>query len=127
MRVWDWLRMTRSNLPGLAARDSDRAGLYQAALQQFEELMRAAESCGPASRPLPLFYALTQAGRAVVAVRGGPAHKTHGLTLEDPQQDPLDTVVRYSLQNAKMPGHFQAVAQAVKSPALNGPVEIGAL
>jgi hypothetical protein len=42
-----------------------------AALQQAEELFRAAETSGPASSPLLLFYGLSQAGRAVAAAAAG--------------------------------------------------------
>src|SRR5216684_8342414 len=101
--------MTRSSPGGLAKSDAERAGVYRAALQQFEELMRAAQSSGPASRPLPLFYALTQAGRAIVAVRGGPDHQGHGLRLGEPQTDLLKTTVDVT-GPSKTPGHFQATA-----------------
>ncbi|MEJ7786194.1 MAG: hypothetical protein WKF96_15415, partial [Solirubrobacteraceae bacterium] len=37
--------------------------------QQSEQLMRAAQSVGPAARPLPLFYALSQATRAICVAR----------------------------------------------------------
>ncbi len=118
--------MTRSGPVGLAQSDPARASEYRAALQQFEELIRAAESTGPASRPLPLFYALTQAGRAIVAVRGGPAHHGHGLTLGPLDTSALDTEVSVS-QSGRSVGHYQAVAQALASPPLNGRVKIGAL
>lgn len=42
---------------------------FGAALEQFEQLLGAAEVSGPASAPLPLFYALSQAGRAIAAAR----------------------------------------------------------
>jgi hypothetical protein len=54
--------------PGLAAGDQQRRLTYGAALDQFEELMTAASAATPRSRPLPLFYALSQAGRAIAAV-----------------------------------------------------------
>jgi hypothetical protein len=125
-RIWDWLRMTRANLPGAAAGDPDRSHVYRAALEQFEELIRAASEVGPSSRPLPLFYALAQAGRAIVAARGGPDHRGHGLRLGAPQPDPLETSV-IAASRQKQPGHFQAVLQAVGSPALGSPAPIGAL
>ncbi len=124
--MWDWLRMTRSRPPGRAGSDPSRAALYRAALQQFEELCRAAEVSGPASRPLPLFYALSQAGRAITAARGGPEHRAHGLTLGEPAGDPLETQLRPHVRGRE-PGQFQAVAQAVDSAAIGEPVEIGAL
>jgi hypothetical protein len=73
--------------------------VFIGALGQFDELMTAAASVGPASRPLPLYYALNQAGRAIVAqrqMRDQPWEpKWHGLRVEDPpdgslQQTPIE-------------------------------------
>jgi len=54
--------MTRSDPPGAAKGNTVAAATYQAALEQFEELTNAAASVGYPARPLPLFYALSQAG-----------------------------------------------------------------
>ena len=62
------VRALRASPPGLAT-DGDRRRVFGAALEQFEQLLRAAEVSGPASAPLPLFYALSQAGRAIAAAR----------------------------------------------------------
>lgn len=56
------IRATRAEPPGRAGSDPDRRATYGAALQQFDELLAAAAVAGHASRPLPLFYALSQAG-----------------------------------------------------------------
>jgi len=63
------VRALRANPPGLAATDPKRRAVFGAALEQFEQLLGAAEVSGPASAPLPLFYALSQAGRAIAAAR----------------------------------------------------------
>lgn len=77
------LRATRANPPGRAADDPTRRSLYGAALQQFDDLLDAAAASGHAGRPLPLFYALSQAGRAVVAAHGATGIVTsHGLSEE---------------------------------------------
>jgi hypothetical protein len=124
--MWDWLRQTRSNPPGTASTDPDAAELYRASLEQFEQLMRVAAEAGPASRPLPLFYALSQAGRAVAAARGGHDHQHHGLTLDRGiPADPLEALVKPSgVMNA--PGQFQVVAGCVQSPTIDSGVELGA-
>lgn len=64
------IRASRSGPPGLAASDGARRRTYGAALQQFDELLEAATTAGHASRPLPLFYALSQAGRAIASAYG---------------------------------------------------------
>ena len=61
------LRATRASPPGLAATDDDRRETYGAALQQFDELLLAAATVSPVSRPLPLYYAVHQAGKAIAA------------------------------------------------------------
>ena len=66
--LWHLLRMSRWEPPGLAD-NGRRAVLYRAAIQQVEELQSAAEAVGPASSRLPLYYALNQAGRAVLSAR----------------------------------------------------------
>jgi hypothetical protein len=125
--MWDWLRMTRSEPPGAAKIDAAAAATYRAAMEQFEELMGAAASIGYPSRPLPLFYALSQAGRAIVAARGGPAHQTHGLTLDRPiPEDILHATVAPQSQ-AKSLGQFDALARTLNSPNINKPAELGAL
>jgi hypothetical protein len=60
-------RGTRASPPGLAAGDRDRRETYGAALQQFDELMVAARAVSPVSRPIPLYYSIHQAGKAIAA------------------------------------------------------------
>jgi hypothetical protein len=124
--IWDWLRLTRSEPPGAAAGDEQAAAIFRAALQQFEELMRAAGAAGPAGRPLPLFYALSQAGRAIVATRGNEQHRGHGLTVEQPADNVLDTMIR-PVERGRIPGQFQSVSRVLGSPILADPVALGAL
>jgi hypothetical protein len=124
--IWDWLRLSRHGPPGAAAGDEEASGVFRAALEQFEELMRAAAETGPAARPLPLFYALSQAGRAIVAARGGPDHKVHGITLHARADAVFETVIE-PVATGKLPGQYQAVSIAVASPVLSGPTPLAAL
>lgn len=64
---WRQVRSKRASPPGFAEADEARREVFQAAVAQSEELWDAAATSGPASRPLPLFYCLSQAGRAVCA------------------------------------------------------------
>lgn len=60
------MRGLRSRPPGAADLPSRRP-TFTAALEQCEQLFVAAAAVGYAARPLPLFYALSQAGRAIAA------------------------------------------------------------
>jgi hypothetical protein len=121
-----WLRASLPGPPGKANDDEQRRAIYRAAMQQFEELLHAAAVTGYAARPLPLFYALSQAGRAIVASHGGEPAQSHGLTLREKDictDDPLETLVTPAAGS----GWFQAAAEAAISPGLPGPVPLGAL
>jgi hypothetical protein len=123
------LRASRADPPGRATDDPPRRATYNAALQQFEELLGAARVVGPASRPLPLFYALSQAGRAIVAAYGDQSVITgHGLA-EDREVQPEDLLHRRIYRAAKKDGSdaFGAVARATGSGDLVSGAEIGAL
>jgi hypothetical protein len=75
-----FIRRTRADPPGSAS-EPERRGTYAMALEQFEELLGAAENASPAVRPLPLFYAVSQAGRAIAAADLPDAWKLHGHGL----------------------------------------------
>lgn len=120
-----WLRASLPGPPGKASADPKLAAIYRAALQQFEELLHAAEVTGYPARPLLLFYALSQAGRAVVASRGQDPASSHGLTVHDKDLlsgDPFEWLV-----SPTKSGWFQTVAAATDSPGLSGPSALGAL
>lgn len=64
--AWERLRASRWAPPGRASSGSRRK-TYTAALEQTEQMFRAAAVVGPATRPLQVFYGLSQAGRAIAA------------------------------------------------------------
>ncbi|NBH10796.1 YaaC family protein [Amycolatopsis sp. SID8362] len=66
--VWRELRGLRIRPPGAAQADDARAATFQAALEQSQQLMTAASNAGYATRPIQLFYALSQGGRAIASV-----------------------------------------------------------
>lgn len=130
----DWMlrniRGTRADPPGLAAKDPHRRAIYGAGLEQFEQLLEGSKTVGPSARPLPLFYALSQAGRAIVAARGDqPEIEGHGLSQDREQPQPPDLLHRRIKRAPFREGRdaFGAVSRAIGSPDLSGPVEIGAL
>lgn len=65
-RAWDRLRGSRANRPGKATSGA-RAKTYSTALEQAQQMFRAAEGVGSQTRPLLVFYGLSQAGRAIAA------------------------------------------------------------
>jgi hypothetical protein len=123
------IRATRASPPGLAA-DPKRHAVYTAALAQFEELMTAAASASAASRPLPLFYALSQAGRAITAAHGGDTWRMrmHGLQAPHLDGDVLNVAVRV---DAKSKGDtvdsFTGIVTATQSTAPTAPATLGEL
>jgi hypothetical protein len=64
---WRILRGMRSRLPGAAGLDAQRRRTFQAALEQSEQFLRAAASVGYETKPVQVFYGLSQAGRAIAA------------------------------------------------------------
>lgn len=130
----DWMlrniRGTRANPPGLAAKDEERKSIYSAGLEQFEQLLAASQSTPPSALPLPLFYALSQAGRAIVAARGDcPRVDGHGLSQDRQQPQPSDLLHRKIKRTPSRSGldAFGAVSRAINSPDIHGSLEIGAL
>ena len=122
------IRLTRAAPPGKASVQGLRRETYGAAVQQFEELLSAAASVGPASRPLPLFYALSQAGRAIVAAHGEePEAFGHGLT-EDRSDGEVAYLLQYRVKRSPAKTDlFGAVARATRSGEITGSVPLGAV
>lgn len=122
------LRGSRAKPPHQAGSDSERRGLYGASLEQFEQLLKAAEAVGPAARPLPLFYALSQAGRAIVAARGeDPQVEGHGLGEDRQNPAPANLLHRRIKRRPARHGRdaFGAVSRAIGSPEPKSSIEIG--
>ena len=128
------LRALRAAPPALADKHRDRRRVFAAALGQFDELLTAARTVGPASAPLLLYYALSQAGRAIAAAHQEDPERwrpnSHGLQVSDPPRS-LEAVVVNPKPRQKKGGPrtdiFSVVADTVGSPLLTGPVVLGAL
>lgn len=60
------IRYLRSHPPGKASTNA-RKPTFDAALEQFDELLEAGNGIGAAASPIPYFYSLSQAGRALSA------------------------------------------------------------
>lgn len=97
--AWRQLRGLRVAPPGAAASDRGRAETLQAALEQAQQLMDAAENAGYATRPLQLFYAMSQGGRAIAA-----ASPRLPATIQVPDRDNPGQMMSQSL-SWKLAGH----------------------
>lgn len=121
--TWRQLRALRARPPGVAGL-AERRETFGAALEQCEQLFEAAATVGYEARPLPLFYALSQGGRALAAAvaldnwllrgHGIGATKLSGSTWD------------IELANQKQ-GAFTRVADLLKSPSLPVATRLGDL
>jgi hypothetical protein len=129
---WQRIRLLRSRPPERVALDPERQAVFNAALEQSEQLMRAAETVSAAAQPLPLFYSLSQAGRAIAAARLEERWLLHGHGLTSGDDSKCDLLRRtVTAQPAQRAGDrqdsFQGVAAAIKSGVFAGAVQIGAV
>src|SRR6266487_271711 len=65
--AWRVLRGMRANPPGMASTNRGRHAVFTAALEQGQQFMEAAAVTGYATRPVQLFYGLSQLGCAIAA------------------------------------------------------------
>lgn len=124
------IRASRASPPHHASADPARRALYGAALAQFDELITAAHATGSASRPLPLFYALSQAGRVIAAAHLDAPWVLRGHGLSAPVLDvPLLDVAVYRRpgRDAYSSDSLSGVAAATDSSELPESATIGAL
>lgn len=103
---------------------ASRRRTFSAALQQFEEQMKAAEVVSPATRPINLYYGLVQAGLAITAAHaeGTWTFDKHGLKIRDMKCAVPDIAVR-----PEGVGAFQAVSDATGSVRTTEAISLGAL
>jgi hypothetical protein len=146
--VWQDIRALRAAPTGLAQSDKGRRAVFAAALGQAEELAVAAAAVSYAARPLPMFYALSQAGRAISAAHTQDRYEISGHGLDFTQRGKalektlFGIVAPPEARSEKTCKHcgevtspagnpprqaFQVVTEATGSPQLAGPAELGAL
>ncbi|WP_329223728.1 YaaC family protein [Streptomyces sp. NBC_01485] len=130
--LWRWLRGTRWKPPKAATADQERCETYVFALEQAEQMFRAAATVGPATQPLLIFYGLSQAGRAIMAtapVKGDQWRLVgHGIS-QDPKTfaGPLADVA-VTTSKAGNRSSFVRLSQALDSPVWeDSAVPLGAL
>ncbi|MFF3656604.1 YaaC family protein [Streptomyces olivochromogenes] len=111
-------------MPLRGSRGSGGQEDVSAALQQFEEQMKAAEVVSAATRPINLYYGLVQAGLAMTAAhtKGRWTFDKHGLKILDMKCGIPDITV-----HPEGVGAFQAVSEATGSDHMTDAVSVGAL
>lgn len=138
---WRTIRTVRADPPARIANvlRGERRTVFQAALEQAQQQFMAASLIGYESRPLNLFYGLSQAGRALAAAsaelyprnaddarRRWPS-TSHGLEFA-PVGGPEDFWAQEVSIKPTVADTFSRASIAVGSPYLDiGKVELGAL
>jgi hypothetical protein len=126
--VWRQIRALRSHPPGRADK-GDRRRVFGSALEQAEQLFTAAEATGYASRPILLFYGLSQAGRAIAAASVAADNNNYKLSghgikaLSLDQRPPLPGLIIKD----DGAGSFTQLAQLLGSASLPTGVPLGQL
>ena len=124
--AWWSLRSLRARPPGLAALDDYRHELFDAAMAQGEQLFGAAEQTPPPAQPLPIFYGLSQMGRALVAALDptGPAVIGHGIKTTN-LSGGVETAAVVGQQSPR--SSFRAVSSLTGSPPLTAQATFSSL
>ncbi|SDD86719.1 YaaC family protein [Actinokineospora iranica] len=124
--VWRQIRSFRHNPPGLAV-TGERREVFSASLEQAQQLFSAASKVDWASRPLLLFYGLSQAGRAIAAAARSLDEKSYLLRGHGIRQTNLDDRPGLSaLEFADTKGgSFVTLARVLNSSTLGDGVTLG--
>ncbi|MCW3027163.1 MAG: hypothetical protein JWN81_374 [Solirubrobacterales bacterium] len=121
------IQALRASPPRLAAAPGARRRVFGAALGQWDALLGASAEVVPAASPILLFYALSQAGRALCAanVPGQPWRaSSHGLKIGDPPPAIGETTIS---PDGGEHGSFAMVCRALATPPLCEPTRLGDL
>jgi YaaC-like Protein len=118
----------RSDPPGRAVSEARRK-VFSAALEQAEQLFGAAAGAGFASRPLPVFYGLSQAGRAIAAASTTADDANwrlhgHGITVPNLDRDPPSPLHELVVKD-RGSGSFTQLAPLLRSGTLPDGAPLG--
>lgn len=136
LESWRAIRSLRAEPGGqinqVLEADKGRKRVFHMALEQAQQQFSAAELIGYESRPLNLFYGLSQAGRAIAAASTALGRNTerqwqangHGLKFDQTIHEGLfATPIRYEGGERDL---FSRVSLATNSPLDFGSVDFGA-
>ncbi|MGZ3303803.1 MAG: YaaC family protein [Isosphaeraceae bacterium] len=129
--AWRQLRTIRSSPPG-AAQNGDRRAVFGAALEQAEQFFSAAGSVGPATKPVLLFYGLSQATRSIAAASVSTEEEAwrlpggHGIKARA-----MQGVVNFGLASLTLQdrgrGGFTVLAEILNAASLPSETRLGDL
>lgn len=131
--AWRHLRGLRHRAPGATSSSEERFEVFNTSLAQAEELLGAARTVGPASRPLLAFYGLSQAGRAVASAAlsvGADDYELVGHGIACPRlREQLKAAPSLAevVVRARSAGAFPVVAAALRSGFPTTDVALGDL
>lgn len=127
---WRMLRQLRGAPPG-RAHVGERRETFGAALEQAEQLLMAAGQVGPQSRPLLVFYGLSQGARALAAASTAAGRDEWRLTGHGIRAQGLDaargSLAGVTVQDHGGTGAFTTVARLLGAGSLPEPVALGRL
>jgi hypothetical protein len=119
--MWEKLRGTRWNPPVAVSGSESRRQTYVFGLEQAEQMFRAAAGVGVATRPLLLFYGLSQVGRAIAAAavsadQDGWELEGHGIRCASQSlRGPLPEI-RVQADKEGSKGSFARLSELLGSP-----------
>lgn len=125
--AWRRLRALRSSPPDNAGRGA-RRDLFSAALEQAEQFFRAADAVGYETKPVLLYYGLSQASQAILAARRSTRDEkepatSHGIDCPTIAQNLSVTDLELCNTTAAL-GSFSMLARTLGSPTLPGRVPL---
>jgi YaaC-like Protein len=124
---WRYIRKSRHQPPGYAARGARKA-VYSGAMEQAEQFFAASDTIGQEIRPILLYYGLNQALRALAAVCIPPREtwtfSSHGLSCRN--LDQIGNLEDVTIEESGR-GGFQMLSEICKSPRFSGKVALGDL
>lgn len=129
--MWAALRSTRAEPP--AGIKGGRRKTYVAALEQAQQMFTAAANVGVATRPLLLFYALSQGGRAIAAAAKHVHNNDYPLVGHGIKANPstlAGPIAKVQLfGDNTVAGSFTRLSKILNSPTWGGtaPVSLGGL
>jgi hypothetical protein len=125
--AWRRLRTLRRQPPGFA-KTGDRAGLFASALEQSEQFFRAADAVGYETKPVMLYYGLSQAVQAILVAKRNPKISQRPATshgTDCPNRDQTKNVGDVEIiATPGQAGAFGLLADTLGSPSLPGPVAL---